>query len=202
MGAFAPAPLVDRATADRIVDTIVRPTIRALRLDGRPYRGVLYAGLMLTADGPKVVEFNCRFGDPECQALMLCLDEDVLPLLEACAQGAPLPPAPRWRDGVAVCVVCASGGYPGEYRTGFPVTGIAEAEAVPGIVVFQAGTARVDGALVTAGGRVLGVTAFGPTMDAAVSSGYEAVGRVNFAGMHFRRDIGRRRARGTPAAVS
>jgi phosphoribosylamine--glycine ligase len=192
MGAFAPAAVVGEALAVQVVESIVRPTIDALRLAGRPYRGVLYAGLMLTAEGPKVVEFNCRFGDPECQALVMCLETDLLPALDACAAGAPLPAAPRWRDGTAVCVVCASGGYPGEYRTGLPVRGIEDAEAVPGVVVFQAGTARTASGLVTAGGRVLGVTAFASTVDAARAAAYAAADRISFPGMRFRRDIGRR----------
>jgi phosphoribosylamine--glycine ligase len=192
MGAYAPAPGVGEALAARVVESIVRPTIQALRAEGRPYRGVLYVGLMLTAGGPRVLEFNCRFGDPECQVLMLRLEADLLPVLDACAAGAALPATCGWREGAAVCVVCASGGYPGEYRTGLPVTGIEDAERIPGVVVFQAGTARTDRALVTAGGRVLGVTAFAPTMDSAVESAYAATARIAFPGMHFRRDIGRR----------
>jgi phosphoribosylamine--glycine ligase len=192
MGAFAPAAIVDAALAGHVVESIVRPTIGALRAEGRPYRGVLYVGIMLTAEGPKVVEFNCRFGDPECQVLMMCLGTDLLPVLDACAAGAPLPSACQWRDGAAVCVVCASGGYPGEYRTGLPVTGVEDAEAIPGVVVFQAGTARVNDTLVTAGGRVLGVTAFASTLHEAMTAAYVAAGRITFTGMHFRRDIGHR----------
>jgi phosphoribosylamine--glycine ligase len=200
MGAYAPAPIVDAALSARVMDTIVRPTIRALAAEGRIYRGLLYTGLMLTSEGPKVVEFNCRFGDPECQVVLPRLEDDLLPVLHACAVGASLPPEPRWRRGAAVCVVCASGGYPGEYPTGLPITGLAAAEACPGVLVFHAGTATRDGTLVTAGGRVLGVTALGDDMPRAVKSAYEAIDRICFEGMHFRKDIGRRHIAGTPGA--
>jgi phosphoribosylamine--glycine ligase len=193
MGACSPTPVVDERAAAQVMARIVEPTIRALAAEGCPYRGLLYAGLMLTADGPKVVEFNCRFGDPECQAVVMRLEDDLLPLLHAAATGAPLPPAVRWGTGPAVCVVIASQGYPGEYRTGLPIAGIDEAEALPGVVVFHAGTAVKDGALVTAGGRVLGVTARGDSIAAAADLAYRGVDRVSFEGMHFRKDIGRRR---------
>ncbi len=196
MGAYSPAPIVDERVSAEVMERIVRPTIRALAAEGRPYRGLLYVGLMLTAEGPKVVEFNCRFGDPECQAVLMRLEDDLLPLLHACATGGALPATVRWGDGAAVCVVAASGGYPGEYRTGFPVAGIDEAERVPGVVVFQAGTAMRDGRLVTAGGRVLGVTATAEDLPAAVDLAYRGVDRLGFEGMHVRRDIGRRPGRG------
>jgi phosphoribosylamine--glycine ligase len=200
MGAYSPAPVVDAGLAARVMDEIVRPTLRALAAEGHPYRGLLYVGLMLTAAGPKVVEFNCRFGDPECQAVLPLLEDDVLPLLLACATGAPLPASCRWRDAAAVCVVCASKGYPGEYRVGVPIAGIGDAEALAGVQVFHAGTAMKDGALVTASGRVLGVTAMAGDLGQAVSLAYRAVDRVCFEGMHFRRDVGRRALRGTLGA--
>ena len=192
MGAYSPAPVLDRALEERVMAEIVRPTIAAMAKEGCPYQGALYVGLMITATGPRVVEFNCRFGDPECQALMPRLGEDVLPLLEAVAAGRGLPVDVAWRPEAAVCVVASSGGYPGAYRTGVPIAGLDEAERLGGVTVFQAGTAERDGRLVTAGGRVLGVTALGTGVPAAIDRAYEAMERIRFAGMHFRRDIGRR----------
>jgi len=183
---------VDATLVRRIMETIVTPTIRALTAEGAPYRGVLFAGLMLTDEGPKVIEFNCRFGDPECQAILAADPVDPLPLLLAAARGETLM-APRTDAGRhAVCVTLASGGYPGTYRTGVPIDGIDAAEAREGVRVFHAGTAERDGKLVTAGGRVLGVTATAATLRDAVDRAYAAVGDINFEGMHFRRDIGRR----------
>jgi len=198
MGAYSPVARVDAELARRIMDTIVAPTIHALAREGAPYRGVLFTGLMLTAEGPKVIEFNCRFGDPECQVILAAAGDDVLPLLLAAALGDALP-APggvaRGADGVvrhAVCVNLASGGYPGTYRTGLPIDGIDAAERREGVRVFHAGTAERDGKLVTAGGRVLGVTAVADDLATAVARAYAAIGDIHFEGMHFRRDIGRR----------
>ena len=198
MGAYSPVPRVDAELVLRIMDTIVAPTIHALAREGAPYRGVLFTGLMLTAEGPKVIEFNCRFGDPECQVILAAAGDDVLPLLLAAALGDALP-APggvaRGADGVvrhAVCVNLASGGYPGTYRTGLPIDGIDAAERREGVRVFHAGTAERDGKLVTAGGRVLGVTAVADDLATAVARAYAAIGDIHFEGMHFRRDIGRR----------
>jgi phosphoribosylamine--glycine ligase len=193
MGAFAPVFGFDAAMRERVMTTIVEPTITALADEGAPYSGVLFVQLMLTADGPKIIEFNCRFGDPECQAILAPMDADLLPLLDAVARGAPLPaPVPATR--AAVCVVVSSGGYPGRYPTGVPIDGIDEAERVPGVVVFHAGTAMRDGRVVTAGGRVLGVTATADGVPAAIEAAYAAVARIRFDGMHYRRDIGRRKA--------
>lgn len=192
MGAYSPAPVVDAALAQRILETVVRPTIRAMALEGRPYRGVFYAGLMLTREGPKLLEINARFGDPECQVLMPRLAEDLVPLCQAVAEGKGLSEAVAWRSEAAVCVVLASRGYPGRYETGFPISGIEAAEACPGVTVFYAGTTVRDGRLVTGGGRVLGVTALGADIPAAIAGAYAAVGQIRFEGMHFRRDIGRR----------
>jgi phosphoribosylamine--glycine ligase len=153
---------------------------------------VLFVQLMLTADGPKIVEFNCRFGDPECQAILAPMDADLLPLLAAVARGEPAPPVPPPAR-AAVCVTLASDGYPGPYQTGADISGVDDAERIPGVSVFHAGTARRDGRLVTAGGRVLGVTAVGDDVPRAIDTAYEAVGRIHFEGMHFRRDIGRRK---------
>jgi phosphoribosylamine--glycine ligase len=192
MGAFSPVAIFDAAMQARVMTTIVRPTIAALADEGAPYSGVLFVQLMLTADGPKIVEFNCRFGDPECQAILTPMDADLLPMLVAVAEGR-LPATVAASSRAAVCVTLASGGYPGKYATGVPITGIEEAEAIPGVEVFHAGTARRDGRLVTAGGRVLGVTAVGDDVPRAIEAAYGAVSRIRFEGMHFRRDIGRRR---------
>jgi phosphoribosylamine--glycine ligase len=193
MGAFTPVAAVDAVVHARIMRVIVEPTFAAIARAGAPFRGVLFVGLMLTAEGPKVVEYNVRFGDPECQALVAAWEGDLLPLLDAAARGAALP-AVAGPARAAVCVVLASGGYPDRYRTGLPIEGIAEAERVPGVVVFHAGTAVRDGRLVTAGGRVLGVTATAADVPAAIARAYEAAARIRFEGMHYRRDIGRRRA--------
>ncbi len=200
MGAYAPAPPVTAAMKERIMTEIVRPTLEALRAESHPYRGVLYVGLMLTRGGPKVVEFNCRFGDPECQAIVARSPTDWVPLLAAAARGEALGAdelyGTDWSTGapagVAVCVTLASGGYPGPYTTGIPIGGVDAAEALPDVRVFHAGTAWKNGELVTAGGRVLGVTAVGVDFGAAITRAYEAVAMIHFDGMHYRRDIGRR----------
>jgi phosphoribosylamine--glycine ligase len=153
---------------------------------------VLYVGLMITPAGPRVVEFNCRFGDPECQAILPRLDQDLLPVLDAVAQGRGLPASLAWRREASVCVVAASGGYPGPYDTGVTITGVEEAGRLAGVTVFHAGTARRDGVLVTAGGRVLGVQALGEDIASAIARAYAAMDRIAFSGMHARRDIGRR----------
>jgi phosphoribosylamine--glycine ligase len=194
MGAYSPVPVVDVALQARIMGEIVQPTLAALAAEGAPYQGVLYAGLMLTADGPRVVEFNCRFGDPECQVIMARMEQDVVPLLNAVARGErlPAPPSSSAAGRAAVCVALASEGYPGGYATGREITGIAEAEARLGVQVFHAGTARREGRLVTAGGRVLGVTAVGADLPAAIAAAYAGVEQIRFEGMHYRTDIGRR----------
>ena len=193
MGAYSPVASFDAAMERRVMDTIVRPTIAALAKEGAPYRGVLYVGLMLTAEGPKVIEFNCRFGDPECQALVVRVPGDLVPLLVAAAHGGPWPEVGPWPTRASVCVVLASGGYPGKYGTGAAIEGVESAETAPGVTVFHAGTALRDGRLVTAGGRVLGVTAVAGDLATAIARAYGAVGAIRFEGMHYRRDIGRRR---------
>jgi len=193
MGAYSPVPSFDAAMQARVMREIVEPTLAALAADGAPFTGVLYVGLMLTLIGPRVVEFNCRFGDPECQPIMMRMTEDLVPLLLAVARGDRLP-APRPVSGgpASVCVAVASGGYPGRYPTGLEITGIAEAESRPGVQVFQAGTTRREGRLYTSGGRVLGVTAVADDLGAAIAAAYEGVRAIHFDGMHYRTDIGRR----------
>jgi phosphoribosylamine---glycine ligase len=192
MGAYSPAPVLDDALTRRILDTVIRPTVRGMATEGRPYRGVLFAGLMLTAEGPKLLEYNARFGDPECQVLLARLADDLVPVCQAVAEGRGLPDALAWRAEAAVCVVLASGGYPGSYKTGYPIAGLEAAAARPGVTLFHAGTAREDGRLVTGGGRVLGVTALGAGVPEAIAAAYAAVADVGFEGMHYRRDIGGR----------
>jgi len=194
MGAYTPVRALDAAMQARVMREIVEPTLVALAAEGAAYQGVLYAGLMLTKEGPKVVEFNCRFGDPECQVIMARMADDLVPLLAAVARGERLPASTPWTmtGRAAVCVALASGGYPGRYTTGVDITGLLEAEAVPGVHVFHAGTGRHEGRLVTAGGRVLGVTAVGDDLAIAVDRAYAGVKRIHFEGMHYRTDIARR----------
>jgi len=160
--------------------------------EGRPYRGVLYAGLMITTAGIKVLEYNARFGDPEAQPVLMRMKSDLLPVLEACVEGRLNAEQVLWHDDAAVCVVLASGGYPGSYETGLPIDGLEEAGREEGVVVFHAGTAARGGRIVTAGGRVLGVTARGATVREAVDRSYRAAAKIGFQGMHYRRDIAHR----------
>jgi phosphoribosylamine--glycine ligase len=192
MGAYSPAPLCDPAIEARVMREIVAPTLCAMADEGCPYQGVLYVGLMIGAMGARVVEFNCRFGDPECQVLLPRLDADLLPVLQAVATGQELPRSLDWTPKASVCVVIASAGYPGAYQTGAPIRGVEEANRLPGVTVFQAGTAHRDGVLVTAGGRVLGVQALGRDIATALADAYAAVASISFEGMHYRRDIARR----------
>ncbi len=195
MGAYSPAPVMDAGMTERVMAEIVRPTVAAMAKEGAPFTGHLYVGLMITADGPKVVEFNCRFGDPECQVVIPRLDADLLPLLDAVARGRGIPRSVPWRPEASVCVVMSSGGYPGPYETGRSIAGVEEAEALPGVRVFHAGTALREGVLQTAGGRVLGVQALGADVRDAVEAAYAAVARIRFEGAHYRRDIARRALR-------
>jgi phosphoribosylamine--glycine ligase len=192
MGAFAPSPLVDAALQARIMEEAVEPVLRGMRAEGTEYRGFLYCGLMLTPGGPKVIEYNVRFGDPEAQAVMPLIGGELAPLLAAAADGA-LGDAPVvLRDAVSVGVVLAAAGYPGTVRTGAAITGIDAASQLADVVVFQAGTAARDEALVTAGGRVLTVVATASSYRAAIDRAYEAVSLISFEGMQYRRDIGRK----------
>ena len=191
MGAFAPSPLYTPDVARRVTDEILQPTLRAMNAEGLDFRGVLYVGLMLTADGPKVVEYNARFGDPETQAVLPLLMSDLMEIMLAVREQRLEQLDIRWRGGAAACVVLASGGYPGKYEGGKVITGIVKAEAL-GATVYHAGTAVKDGALVTAGGRVLGVTALGDTLADAVRSAYMAAKEIHFDGAHMRSAIGSR----------
>ena len=191
MGAYAPAPVMTTQLLAEVQQTILQPMIDGLRNDGILYQGCLYAGLMITAAGPKVIEFNARFGDPETQVVLPLLDGDLLPVLEACVDGTLAETEVRWQKGATVCVVLAAGGYPGEYRKGDAIAGVAAAEA-KGAMVFHAGTAMTGDAVVTHGGRVLGVTAVAGDIAAAVAKVYPAVEQIKFAGMQYRRDIAHR----------
>jgi phosphoribosylamine--glycine ligase len=157
-----------------------------------PFTGVLYCGLMMTARGPQVLEFNARFGDPETQAILVRLESDLVDALEACIDGRLAGVALRWAPGASACVVASSGGYPGSYKTGLPITGLAAAAQVPGVHVFHAGTALEGGQMLTAGGRVLGVTAAADTLSEALARAYQAMEEISFEGMYYRRDIGHR----------
>ncbi len=194
MGAYAPAPVVTPSVEKRVLEEIVHPTLRGLAAEGFPYRGVLFVGLMIDASGtPKVIEFNVRFGDPETQALMLQMRQDLVPLLDGAARGCLESSADAGEGDAAVCVVLASGGYPREYATGKPIQGIDDAERDADVVVFHAGTKRgPDGSLLTSGGRVLGVTARGENLAAARARAYAACARIHFEGIVLRRDIGAR----------
>jgi phosphoribosylamine--glycine ligase len=192
MGAFAPSPLMDAALQARVMREIVEPVVDGMRAEGHEYCGFLYVGLMLTCDGPKVIEFNVRFGDPEAQVVLPLLDLDLPALLAAAAAGdlGTHAVAPGATGDVAVGVVLASGGYPGSVTTGVPIRGIDAAARIPGVEVFHAATARQGDELVTAGGRVLTVVGRAPTFDRAIALAYEGVARISFEGMHYRRDIG------------
>ncbi len=190
MGAYSPAPIVSEDMAEDIMARIVRPTVAAMAAEGRPFKGVLYAGLMITAQGPQLLEYNVRFGDPECQVLMLRLKSDLLPLLLAASDGVLNHVDARWHDESALCVVMAAKGYPGAYDKGTPIGDLAQAEAVEGVTIFHAGTAKGNDGLVATGGRVLGVTALGGTVAAAQRLAYAAVDRIDWPDGFCRRDIG------------
>jgi phosphoribosylamine---glycine ligase len=194
MGAYSPSPLVTPELSAGIVETIFLPTVRALAAAGRPFRGLLYGGLMLTADGPKVIEWNCRFGDPETQAVLLRLREDLVPWLVGAAEGRLPGDDPHFADETSICVVLAAEGYPEQVRSGDPIAGLGPDGQVAGegVSVFHAGTRREGEAFLTAGGRVLGVSGGGSSLAAARERVYRAIGKVSWPGMFFRKDIGLR----------
>ncbi|MBL8136490.1 MAG: phosphoribosylamine--glycine ligase [Acidobacteria bacterium] len=193
MGAFSPSVLVDDLLRERIEREIVGPVLRGMAAEGAPFTGFLYCGLMLTAEGPKVIEFNCRFGDPEAQVVLPLLDEPLAPVLALAAAGSPLPAALRFSGDTAVGVVVAAGGYPGSLDTGHPIEGLDRVRAeCPAVDVRFAGVAERDGALVVSGGRVLTLVSRAPRYGAAIAAAYDAVRRIHFHGMQFRTDIGAR----------
>lgn len=191
MGTYAPAPVMTPELMERAVEEILKPTISAMEKEGRAYRGCLYLGLMITADGPKVVEFNARFGDPETQVVLPLLDGDLVQIMHACADGTLADVPIRWKDGAAVCVVLSAGGYPASYEKGNEIYGIGNAEKL-GALVFHAGTAKKNGKIVTNGGRVLGVVGMGKDIASAVQSAYDAVDQISFKGEYHRKDIAHR----------
>ncbi|MEA2508903.1 MAG: phosphoribosylamine---glycine ligase [Actinomycetota bacterium] len=189
MGSYSPVPACPPGDAERIVDEILSPMLRATAEAGVPFIGALYAGLALTSQGPRVVEFNARFGDPETQALMPRLQSDLAETCLACATGDLAGTKLEWRSQSCVTVVLAAGGYPGPHHSALPIEGLEDAASIPGVHVFHAGTAIENGTLVTAGGRVLNVSAVGPTLTAARASAYDAVAKISWQDMHFRTDI-------------
>lgn len=191
MGAFAPSPKYTKDIAARCMEEIITPTVRGMAAEGRTFKGVLYFGLMLTADGPKVVEYNARFGDPETQAVLPLLDSDLLEIFLAVVEERLDTLDIRWKDASSACIALTSGGYPGSYTTGYPITGIEEAKAAGGMV-FHAGTRLENGVFVTGGGRVLGVCALGDSLESAVRAAYAAADKITFKDIHMRRDIGKK----------
>jgi len=192
MGAYSPAPVVTQEVHRKIMDQIMIPTIRAMAAEGRPYRGVLYAGLMIKDGEPRVMEFNARFGDPEAQPLLMRMESDLFPILEAVVDRRLLEVEIRWRPEPAVCVVMVSGGYPGAHEKGMAISGLRAAARMKDVVIFHAGTAIAGGKLVTSGGRVLGVTALGSDTPDAIARAYRAVKKIRWDGVHYRTDIGRK----------
>jgi phosphoribosylamine--glycine ligase len=192
MGAYSPAPVVTPELHDLIVETIVRPTIAGMASEGTPYCGILYVGLMIKDGQPRVVEYNARFGDPEAQPLLMRMKSDIVPVLQACARGDLQQDAIDWHDKAAVCVVMASGGYPGPFAKGLPISGLDAVAALENVTVFHAGTKLLDGAVTNNGGRVLGVTGLGNTVAEAIDKAYQGVARITWQDVHFRTDIGRR----------
>ena len=192
MGAFAPSPLVDEAMQGRIMRDIVDPVVAGLAADGTPYRGFLYAGLMLTCDGPKVIEFNIRFGDPEAQVVIPMIADDLTPRLVAAADGALDAKTVTFRREAQVGIVLASRGYPASSENGVPIDGLDAAAALSDVLVFHAGTAKRDNAIVTAGGRVLTIVGRGRDYSQAIARAYQGVSKISFDGMHYRRDIGKK----------
>lgn len=189
MGTYSPAPLITAALAKEIDEKVFKPMLEGLAADGMPYLGVLYAGLMITKDGPKVVEFNCRFGDPETQVVLPRLNSDLFEIMSACVDGKLSEQKISWTDKPAVCVVLAAEGYPGNYKKGAVISGLNDAAQLPETIVFHAGTNKENDKIVVSGGRVLGVTALGNDLRNAIKNAYAAVGKIKFDGMHFRKDI-------------
>ena len=192
MGAYSPAPVFTDLIRQKVRDNIMFPLVRAMKAEGRPYQGIIYAGLMLTKLGPKILEFNARFGDPETQPLLVRMESDIVPLFEACIDGTLEQCDLKWKPETSVCVVMAAKGYPGSYEKGKEISGLDEAGALPDVVVFHAGTKGEGGKVLTNGGRVLGITATGPDTPSAIAKAYEAVNKIKWDGIHYRKDIAAR----------
>jgi len=192
MGAYSPAPVVTKQLERKVMDTIMIPTVRAMEKEGRLFKGVLYAGLMIRNNEARVLEFNARFGDPETQPVMARLDTDLIEIIEAILDGRLSTLEIKWKPESAVCIVMASGGYPGNYEKGKKITGLDTAAGLKGVLVFHSGTAMKNGDIVTDGGRVLGVTGLGPAVAAAIDNAYKGAREISFDGAHYRRDIGAR----------
>ena len=192
MGVYSTDDLVDAGMKEWILRHIAEPTIKGMADEGAPFKGVLYIGLMMTPRGPQVLEFNARFGDPETQAILVRLESDLVEALEACIDGRLAETKLEWTAGASACVVASSAGYPGSYRTGFPISGLSAAAEVQGVQVFHSGSTQFGGQLRTAGGRVLGVTAVAPSLKEALEHAYQAMAEIHFEGMYYRRDIGHR----------
>ncbi|MGA3045518.1 MAG: phosphoribosylamine--glycine ligase [Terracidiphilus sp.] len=198
MGVYSSDELLDAGMKDWIVRHIAEPTVRGMAEEEVPFVGVLYIGLMMTPRGPEVLEFNARFGDPETQALLVRMESDLVDALEACIDGKLGETELRWTPGASACVVASSVGYPGSYETGFPISGLGVAAEVPGVEIFHSGSAQIGNQLVSAGGRVLGVTAAAPTLEEALARAYQAIAEIHFEGIYYRRDIGHRALKRKP----
>jgi phosphoribosylamine--glycine ligase len=198
MGVYSTDTLLEPGMSDWIIRHIALPTIQGMAQEDTPFVGILYCGLMMTARGPQVLEFNARFGDPETQAILLRLESDLVEALEACIDGRLSHIELRWSQGASACVVASSAGYPGSYKTGFPISGLSAAGRVPGVQIFHSGSAKLGNELVTAGGRVLGVTAAAASLQEALDRAYQAMAEIEFEGMYYRRDIGYRALRKKP----
>ena len=198
MGVYSTDALLETGMKEWILRHIAEPTIAGMAQEDTPFVGVLYCGLMMTPRGPQVLEFNARFGDPETQAILLRLESDLVEALEACIDGRLDQTELHWSQGASACVVASSAGYPGSYKTGFPISGLSAAARVPGVQIFHSGSARVGNQIVTGGGRVLGVTAVAGTLEEALNRAYEAVAEIQFEGIYYRRDIGHRALRRAP----
>lgn len=195
MGAYSPAPVVTDEVYTQVCEKILYPVVRALKQEGIEYKGVLYAGLMIQDGEAKVVEFNCRFGDPEAQVVLPRLETDLVDIVQAVIDNRLEEVRVEWKDDAAVCVVMASGGYPGQYQKGIPISGLDSVRGIEGLAVFHAGTAMKDGEIVTNGGRVLGVTALGATIEEAIGKAYDGVRHIEFEGAQYRKDIGAKASR-------
>ena len=192
MGVYSTGQMLEPTMTEWILHHIAEPTVRGMAEENVPFTGVLYCGLMMTAKGPQVLEYNARFGDPETQAILVRLESDLIDVLEACVDGCLAETEFRWAPGASACVIASSAGYPGGYKTGLPISGLNNASQVPGVEVFHSGTAQVDGQIVTNGGRVLGVTARGDSLEQALGRAYEAMAQIHFDGIYYRHDIGHR----------